>query len=226
MGYIAAAVNKHGEDASETILTMLRAASHSPAQSYGIAEYRNTEISKTPDFTSHDSPILLASKNIFPERYPSEPLHQGDHSLVFKGILLDTVEPDTLSAADTLKKDLVKGIENLITERTGAYAVAAITKDSVLAGIDHIGTIPLYYGENKDYRALATNKKMLWSINIESTPLKPGQIIKITENQTTIAQIKTLETPRIQHTSPEKLHKIMIETWLQSFNTICNKIDF
>ncbi len=212
MGYIAAAVNKHGEDASETILTMLQAASTNPAQSYGVADHRNTETGKTPDFTSHDNPLLLASKNIFSGRYPSEPLHQGDHSLVFNGILLDTMEPDSLSAADTLKNNPAKGIQTLISQRTGAYAVAAITKDSIFAGIDYIGTIPLYYGENKDYRAVATNKKMLWSINIEPTPLKPGQIIKITEKNTTTTQVKTLETPRIQSTTPEKLHKIMNET--------------
>ena len=67
MGYIAAALNKHGEDTSETILRMLQAASPRPAQSYGIADYRNTETSMKAEFTCHNNPVLVGSKNIFPE---------------------------------------------------------------------------------------------------------------------------------------------------------------
>lgn len=106
MGYIAAAINKHGKDTSQTILQMLRAASPRPASSIGIADHKNSENSKSPDFTSHEGPILLGSKNIFSQDYPPAPLHQGNHSLVFKGILLDTQEPDSLSAANTLYKKI------------------------------------------------------------------------------------------------------------------------
>jgi len=209
MGYIAVAINKNGEDASETLLRMLQAASPRPAQSYGIANYRNTETNKTAEYTSHDHPVLLGSKNIFPEKYPPEPLQQGTHSLVFNGILFDTQEPDSLAAADRLKESPEKGIKTLIKENTGAYTVAAVTRDSVIAGIDHIGTIPLYYGETKDNAAIATNKKMLWSINIDPTPLKPGQIIKIQPKNITTAQIKTLEKQKPTTTTTEKLHETM-----------------
>ena len=58
MGYIAAAINKHGEDASETMLRMLQAASPRLAFSYGIADYRNTETSRKAEFTSHNYPVL------------------------------------------------------------------------------------------------------------------------------------------------------------------------
>ena len=211
MGYIAAALNKNGEDTSETLLQMLQAASPRPALSYGVADYRNTETNKAPEFTSHEYSILLGSKNIFPEKYPHEPLQQGEHSLVFNGILLDTDKPDSLAAADALKKNPEKGIRNLIKEHKGAYAVAAITGDSIIAGIDHIGTIPLYYGENKDHAALATNKKMLWSINIDPTPLRPGQIIKIKEKNITTEQVKTLENPNPTPTTTERLHERMIQ---------------
>jgi asparagine synthase (glutamine-hydrolysing) len=212
MGYIAAALNKNGEDTSETILRMLQAASPRPALSYGIADYRNAETCRKSEFTSHNYPVLLGSKNIFPEKYPPEPLQQGDHSLVFNGILLDTQEPDSLAAANTLKENPEKGIKNLIKERTGAYAIVSVTKDSIIAGIDHIGTISLYYGENKTHAAIATNKKMLWSINIDPTPLKPGQIIKIQTKNITIEQIKTLENQKPTPATTEKLHETMTRT--------------
>ncbi len=212
MGYIAAAINKHGEDTSELILNMLRAASPRPALSYGIADYKNTDNIRKPDFTSHNSPILLSSKNIFPTEYPPMPLHQGNHSMVFKGILLDSQEPDSLSAANTLKKDAAHGIMELISKRVGAYTVAAVTENSVIAGIDHIGTIPLYYGENKDTRAIATNRKMLWAIEIEPQPLKPGEIIKITEKETIKHRVKELKKPATTVADTETLHQIMKRT--------------
>jgi asparagine synthase (glutamine-hydrolysing) len=212
MGYIAAALNRHGQDVSQTILIMLKSACRRQALSYGIANYRNTELRKTAEFTSHTSSILIGSKNIFPDIYPPEPLHQGDHSIVFSGVLFNTDEPDSLTAANTLKNDPVKGIETLITRRNGSYSVVAATKKSIIAGIDYIGTIPLYYGENIDCLALSTNKKMLWAIGIEPTPLKPGQMLKITETGITKTQIKTLEKPRSTLTTVDALHKIMIKS--------------
>ena len=227
MGYIAAILNKHGDDASVNIQKMLRVASTKPALSYGIANYRNTETSKTTNFTSQNYPLLLGSKNIFPEKYPPEPLQQEAHSLVFQGILLDTKEPDSLSAANTMKKDPEKGIINIIAQRTGAFAVISVTKNSIIAGIDHIGTIPLHFGENRDYIAIATNKKMLWSINVQAIPLQPGQIIKISDKNIGISQIKTLKAPNQTSTTPEKLHRIIKQTTQEySKNTIQATIAF
>jgi asparagine synthase (glutamine-hydrolysing) len=193
---------------------MLKKASTIPAIRYGIADPNNCETSnKLPKFTSHISPILIASKNVFPEEYPYNPLQQGSHSLVFNGILLDNIEPDTLSAANILENDPHEGIKELISQRTGAYTVTAIFKTSIIAGIDHIGTIPLYYGENSDTKAIASNKKMLWAIGIEPQPLKPGHIIKISEKETMTQPIKTLEKPKTNHeTSIKALHKIIKKT--------------
>ncbi len=210
MGYIAAVINRHGEDASHTILEMLKTASDRTALSYGISDHRETENIKEPNFTAHTGSVLLASKNIFPEKYPPEPITQNNHSLVFNGIFLDrTEEPDSLSAAEHLNKNPVEGIEEILSTRVGAYAVAAITEDSILAGLDHIGTIPIYYGENRDTSALATNKKMLWRIGIEPVPLKPGKMIKITSKETIKTQIKALGRHKSKFTTSDILHEKM-----------------
>jgi len=209
MGYIVAAVNKKGEDASDTLLKMLRAVSPGEALSFGVADYRGSEYLRAPDYTSQMGPVLIASKNIYPDRYPPMPLHQEDCAVVFNGLLLDTEKPDTLSAADTIRGAPAKGIENLISRRTGAYAIAVATKNCIIAGLDHVGTIPLYYGENSDYGALASNKKALWAIGINPNPVKPGQMIKITEAAITQTQIKTIKKPHPAIESPSDLHDIL-----------------
>lgn len=212
MGYIAAALSKHGEDVSETLLAMLRAASPRQALSFGFADYRNTETRKTLEYTSLNSSVLIGCKNIFPEKHPPEPLNQGKHSLVFNGLLLDTEEPDSLSAANVLRNDPVDGIRLLISKRTGLFSTVAVTWDSIIAGIDHIGTIPLYYGENKKTKALATNMKMLWNIGVEPVPIKPGELLKITEKETHITQIRQLKKTIPIKTTASKLNKIFTET--------------
>jgi asparagine synthase (glutamine-hydrolysing) len=210
MGYIAAALNKQGKDVSDTILKMLKAASKKPGLSYGIADYRTTDQNNTHEFTSHNYPILLGSKNVFPEKYPLEPIHQINYSLVFNGILLDTQDPDTLSAANTLNENPQKDLKKFMKNRTGTYTIVIVTRDKILAGIDHIGTIPLYYGESKEIIGLATNKKMLWCVNIDPIQLKPGKILKISQKKITTAQVKKLTKPKIIPSNKQILHKKLI----------------
>jgi asparagine synthase (glutamine-hydrolysing) len=209
MGYLAAAFNKNGEDVSQIVLKMLRTASSSRATSYGVATHRDSESLREADFTSLTSSMLLASKNVFPERYPPDPIQQENHSLIFKGLLLDSDDPDNLSAANKLRNNPLKGIKSLLKDRVGAYSVAAITENSIIAATDHIGTIPIYYGENKDNIAIATNRKMLWSVDIEPCTLEPGVVIKITEREKITSRIKKIEDQKSIKTTSKMMHKIM-----------------
>ena len=167
MGYIAGIVNKKGDDASDQMLRMLQASSMGPAHAYGIGSSRYAEHYRdAPEFTSLTGPALIGSKNIHVES-PEAPMNQGAQSLVFKGLLYDTDGPDGLEVANLIQRDPQKGLEELITSRLGAYSVAVIQDDEISFGLDHVGTIQLYYGENATSRAVATNKKMLWAIGIE-----------------------------------------------------------
>jgi len=204
MGYIAGVVDKRGEEASERIMRMLQIASKAEAHSYGIASGDNAESFRgAPEFTSLSGPTLIGAKNIHADDYPSQPLNQGGHSLIFKGILYDTLEPDTLEAANALEKSPLDGVGNLINERKGAYAVAVVEKKQIICGLDHIGTIPLYYGENSETKAVASNRRMLTSIGIEGDPVPPGTLLRLTEKTTDKQQIRSLRRPNTIN-MPEK----------------------
>ncbi|MCK5671115.1 hypothetical protein KAI10_07010, partial [Candidatus Bathyarchaeota archaeon] len=196
MGYIAGVVAKRGEDASERILMMLQVASRAEAHSFGIADGDNAESFRgTPEFTSLSGSALIGSKNIHADEYPAQPLNQGNQSLVFKGILFDTLEPDALEAANALVESPLDGVKELIKEMKGAYAVAVAEDDQIICGLDHIGTIPLYYGENSETKAVASNRRMLASIGIEGTPVQPGTLLRFTQNTTERQQIRSLRRP-------------------------------
>ncbi len=196
MGYIAGVVDNRGEDASVKIMQMLQVASRTEAYSHGIADGNNSESFRgTPEFTSLSGPTLIGSKNIHADDYPSQPLNQGNQSLVFKGILYDTLEPDTLEAANALLDSPLNGVRNLINERIGAYAVAVAQDNQIICGLDHIGTIPLYYGENSETKAVASNRRMLTAIGIEGSPVQPGTLLRFTEKTTDKQRIRSLRMP-------------------------------
>jgi asparagine synthetase B (glutamine-hydrolysing) len=182
MGYIAGIVDKTGADASDVMLMMLQASSKGPAHSYGIGDNRDTEHYRdNPNFTSLNGSMLIGSKNIHVES-PKAPMNQGSNSVVFKGILYDINGHDSLEIANLFENDPHKGLHELVTQRLGAYSVATVTGKGIMCGLDHIGTIPLYYGENMTHCAVASNKKMLWAVGLSPVPLEPGSILKISEN--------------------------------------------
>ncbi len=196
MGYIAGVVDKRGEDASEKIMQMLQVASRTEAYSHGIADGNNSEsFLGVPEFTSLSGPILIGSKNIHVEEHPSQPLNQGSQSLVFKGILYDTLEPDALEAANTLVDSPLNGVRDLINGRKGAYVVTVAQDNQIICGLDHIGPIPLYYGENSETKAVASNRRMLTSIGIKGSPVQPGTLLRFTEKTTDKQRIRSLRRP-------------------------------
>ncbi len=179
MGYIAGVIDKKGEDTSDLILKMLKVASRGQAFTYGIGNNLNTErFKEIPEFTSISSPAMIGQKNVHVEN-PESPINQGSTSHVFNGMLYDSTIPDGLEVANLLEQNPLGGIRELIEKRVGAYTVATVSNDEILCGIDHIGTIPLYYGESADHYGVASNKRMLQSIEIQPIPLEPGSILKL-----------------------------------------------
>lgn len=193
MGYIAGVIDKKGEDVSEQILRMLNVASRGKAFSYGIGDNLNTEnFKEAPEFTSISAPTLIGSKNIHPD-YPEPPIQQRSTSIVFKGSLYDSTIPDRLEIANLLEQNPNKGIRDLLQTRVGAYSIAAVSDNQILCGMDHIGTIPLYYGESAAHFGVASNKRMLWSIGIQPIPLEPGSILKLSQTGIKKTLVKQLE---------------------------------
>ncbi len=221
MGYIAGVLDKKGEDASESILRMLQTASKGTAYSFGIADTRDTEEHREiPDFTSLSSSVLIGAKNLQAEDYPAPPLNQGSMSLVFKGLQYDNIGPDSLEAANLLEEDPFDGIKNLISTREGAYVITVAKDKEILCGLDHIGTVPLYYGENESLCAVASNKRMLWALDINPEPMPPGCILKINEEGITTSSIK-----RLNYTNPAEVpEKTALDTLHKTFTEVSEQI--
>jgi asparagine synthase (glutamine-hydrolysing) len=200
MGYLAGIVDKKGADASDRMLTMLQASSRGPAYSFGIGDNRDIETFKdTPEFTSISSPTIIGSKNIHAE-HPEAPLNQGSDSFVFKGMFFDNEDPECLEAANIIENNPTEGMRELISNRLGAYSIAVASENQIICGLDHVGTIPIYYGESASHYAIATNRKMLWALGTKAIPLTPGSILRMSSEGIQVTKVK-----RLRYTKPQQI---------------------
>jgi len=90
-----------------------------------------------------------------------------------------------------------QGIQRLIEQVDGSYAVASISGDSILCGRDPIGVFPLYFGESLKIAGVASNRKMLWAAGLEATPIPPGHFTKITTGGVSTTPVRTIRQPSV-----------------------------
>lgn len=85
-------------------------------------------------------------------------------------------------------------LQTLIAKADGDYSFLMVKENWILAARDPIGVQPLYYGENKDIVAFATNCKALWKLGIEKPVSFPsGNLCFVSRDCLKFKPIKTLD---------------------------------
>jgi len=213
MVHIAAAITKDNQKASNLIKKMQRDTDAKDEYIVGVASSKNIEYLKNLEEIKNESPCLLSVRNSNKD-YPILPLLQ-DHALAFEGNIYQNIEPDILWIANKLRHEPEEGISNLIKENDGSFSIVVVTEDHILCGRDKIGTIPLYFGENNQYVAVASNKKMLWNLNLKPKPVLPGTIINLSKGRSQVTIIDELTKQKIRKCPEDKtietLNKILTE---------------
>lgn len=196
VGYLAAVVNKKGDDASDLVTRMLRVSSNCQGTSHGYASHYQIEFFRDePEFTSIISSRIIGYKaNQF--EYPGQLLQQGSQSLLMEGNIWNTEEPDILFLANTMEKHPRKSLETIITGNTGNYAIVHLDNDCLLCARDPVGATPLYFAENEEVIAVASNKKMLWVTGLTPQSIPPGTITRI-KDEANIIKIQEIKNPKV-----------------------------
>ena len=218
MGRFAAILSKTDQDVSVSIIRMLHSVTPQPPDAEGIAINGDAIIKRRiepSDLPEASIALGYALNKVQPED-PPQPLTQHGYSFAVEGRLWsETGQPTVVSAGDALGKDPGEGLNRIITERKGAFAITAQYNRAILGGRDPIGTIPLYYGENEDIAAIASSMKMLWTVGLEAKDLKPGSILKILEGGTSLEPVKALAQPPLKeitlNEATSELDKLMTE---------------
>lgn len=119
-----------------------------------------------------------------------------DATILFDG----TVYPPTPNAsgveimAEKLQQaDHLKASEAFLKEVEGDFAFVIAETERVIAGRDPVGVQPLYYGENGNVAALASNRKALWKLGIRAVrSFPPGHVALVSRGGFKFKPIKTL----------------------------------
>jgi len=77
--------------------------------------------------------------------------------------------------------DLLQSLSNIVPQLDGVYAIAITNGRDIVIARDLIGVKQLYWAENEECIAFASEKKALWSVNLRDNihRLRPGEIIRL-----------------------------------------------
>jgi len=199
MGAIVAVVSKEGKNVTKTAVTMLKALNRDNAEAFGIASPTTAKIEKSFNALRGeevDSPIAIGHvfSKVFVGDEP-QPIKLDEMAIVFEGRLyateLESCDPRTF--AEKLKQNGKAAIETLVKETKGNFVFVVAEPSRLIVGRDTLGVRPLYYGENKDLAALASERKALWSIGLKVTiSFPPGYMALVDKDGFKFKPIKTL----------------------------------
>lgn len=197
MGAIVAVKLKTNRDATETALTMLEAFTIQKAESYGIASSRKVHGERTVEqLRRHElnsSTIIGYAFTRTVGQDEPQPIESEDVTVAFDGRIYpaETHTSDAQVFCSYLLRNMQGGALRFIKEATGDFAFVIADSDRLLAGRDPLGVRPLYFGENQSLSALASEKKALWAIGIESLKsFPPGNMGIVGKTGLTFQQAK------------------------------------
>jgi len=222
MGAITAIVSKKNENVAKTAVTMLKMVEHKGAETFGLASPTTVIIGKSiGDLQDKDpsSPVLIG--HVFSEILVSDmsqPIKLDNGTFVFEGRIysLNT----EFSSVEFVAEKLNQNSENadaLIKDFEGGFAFAVAESGRLIAGRDSLGLYPLYYGENTDLSALASQRKTLWKIGIKQVhSFPPGHIANVDKHGFKFKPAKTLVHAKTKQTTMQAATKKLSSLLQQS----------
>jgi asparagine synthase (glutamine-hydrolysing) len=204
MGALVAAVNRKGENVVPAVVAMLRELTHRGNDSHGIATPSSAATATTLEeleLKDYSSSVALGHNLSFilPRDQP-QPVQGDGFTVVFEGRLFPSPNlpdlPEVREIVGKLGSNPLRNASGIIEKLDGSYVFGVAESDRIVAGRDVFGATPLYYGENETVCAVASERKALWKIGLETArSFPPGQLAIITEQGFSFHLVKALRMP-------------------------------
>jgi asparagine synthase (glutamine-hydrolysing) len=217
MGAIVAVIDKKGKNTAEAAVAMLRILEHKGIEAFGIASSKHVKIEKsTKALQSQNVSSSVVVGHAFSGTIKTDkpqPIKIENATLVFEG----RIYPPTskISDAELFAQKLrqKEAIKNLF-QSEGFFAFAIAKPEEIIAGRDSLGIHPLYYGENSEFAALASERKALWRIGIKgANSFPPGHVALVDRKGFQFKLVKTLNysgiKPATMHVAAKRLQKLL-----------------
>ena len=153
---------------------------------------KNVEIIKKQGLKSSAVAGYVTSKPKSMSDY--EHLQLDDAALLFEGRAYSPI-PKTAVTEQVAKEPqhCEAALQTIIQQTDGDYSLLMLKEDWIAAGRDPIGVQPLYYGENREIIAFATNRTALWKLGIEHPiSFPPGNLAFVNKEGFKFKPIKIL----------------------------------
>jgi len=220
MGAVIAVVNKEDRSAADTAVVMLKTLEHRGVEAFGMASPTIVKVEKSVELLENggiNSPLLVGhvfSKILVSDK--PQPTRLENSTLVFEGRIYSsyTEVGDVEFVAERLQQNREENAEAIVRDFEGSFAFAVAESDKLIVGRDPLGAYPLYYGENADLAAIASERKALWKIGIKDTDsFPPGHVAVVDKHGFKFKPVKTLVHTRTRHTTMQaavkKLRKLL-----------------
>jgi len=225
MGALVAAVNRKGENVVPTVVAMLRELTHRGNDSHGIATPSSTTTATTLEeleLKDYSSSVALGHNLSFilPRDQP-QPVQGDGFSVVFEGRLFPSPNlpdlPEVREIVGKLGSNPLRNASDIIEKLDGSYVFGVVESDRIVAGRDVFGATPLYYGENEDVCAVASERKALWKIGLKDVrSFPPGQLAVMDEHGFSFHVVKALRMPSRENvdleTAARALQLLLLES--------------
>jgi len=179
MGALVAALSKRGGDSVPLVMIMLQELIHRGSQSHEVitpdAAISARSFEELRKHTSASSNVAIGHNASSREK---EFLRLRDLRAVFEGRVFHESASSYLTRIKTIERQSpVEIAKGLLRGFDGAYTFTFASAGRIIVGRDPLGTKPLYYGENEEAYAVASERKALWKIGIHNTrPFPPGNL--------------------------------------------------
>ena len=173
MKVTVAVLNKNGDSAVTEVLDVLHSFDEGQVSHFGVITPKKSFFEKPLGIVNRqgleESTVMgcISTRAIVSSGYDF--LQLDNAGLLFEGRVYTPIAKEAMTKQMTDKSQKCEtALHTLIEEADGDYAFWMIKQGWIAAGRDPVGVQPLYYGENGDITAYATNRKALWRLGIKA----------------------------------------------------------
>ncbi len=190
-------LDKRGTDAVGKVLDVLQELGVEQPLHFGVVSPMKSVLDKNLELLSRQSPESSSAVGCISTKPTSrsyEFLQLTDASLVLQGKVYSAIPKTAVLQQLAKEPEHCEAIlQTLIDKADGDYAFLMLGEGWLAAGRDPVGVQPLYWGENPDFAAVATNRKALWILGIENpASFPPGNLAFINRDGFQFKPVKTL----------------------------------
>ncbi len=197
MKVTVAVLDKNGNNVAEKLLEALKEFRIEQPSHFGMISPRKSVFDKNLDLLSRQSPTsstVVGYASSKPATKGYEFLQLDEAALVLQGKMYSP--PSKADALQQLTKEpqhCEAILQTLIDKADGDFAFLMLRDGWIAAGRDPVGVQPLYYGENRNVAAVATNRKALWKLGIDNpASFPPGNLAFINREGFQFKPVKVL----------------------------------